>query len=84
MGAGSVVDATFFVRLDASLVAPNCFVDIASGMQLLCSICVVEGCIVLCGGLNSSLLVVGLEGSVEIGRGESLSLLWWCICIISR
>ena len=37
-------------------------------MSLSCSICVDEDGIVLCGDLNSSLLVVGLEGSVEIGR----------------
>ena len=68
MDGGSDVDATLLVRLDASLVAPNCFIDIASGIQRLCSICVVDDGIVLCGGLNSSLLVVGLAGSVEIGR----------------
>ena len=39
-----------------------------SVVAILCSICVVEDGIVLCGGRNSSLLVVGLEGSVEIGR----------------
>ena len=68
VGDGSVVDVTFLVRVDASLVAPNCFIDSVSRMPLLCSICVVEDGIVLCGGRNSSLLVVGLEGSVEIGR----------------
>ena len=68
MGDGSVADATFLVRLDASLVMPNCFVDIVSGMRRLCSICVVDNGIVLCGGLNSNLLVVRLADSVEIGR----------------
>ena len=65
---GGVLDATFLLRLDASLVAPNCFIDIESRMPLSCSICVDEDGVVLCGDLNSSLLVVGLEGSVEIGR----------------
>ena len=68
VGDGSVADATFLVRVDASLVAPNYFIDIESKMPLSCSICVDEDGIVLCGDLNSSLLVVGLEGSVEIGR----------------
>ena len=33
VGDGSVAGATFLVRLDAILVAPNCFINIESGMR---------------------------------------------------